>query len=154
VEKTMMRWLTGVAVVLPLLIGGTRPCPEPNYPDIRSCPFPADPNLVVGKLLDCIHLEVGQKLIHTRTWCDPEGDPARAEIVSGPEGVQIVNKPQISSYTILWTPRQPMIAAIVVRVTDEPAHGQPKSADGTILVQVMPRGERRPAPRLCGGPPQ
>jgi len=148
-----MRWLVAVAVVLPLLIGGMKSSPEPNSPDIKSCPFPADPNLVVGKLLACIRLEVGQKLIHTRTWHDPEGDPARVEIVSGPKGVQIINKPRISSYTILWTPKQPMTAAIVVRVTDEPSHGEPKSADGTILVQVVPR-VRRPAPRLCGGPAQ
>lgn len=152
-EKKMMRWLAGAAVVLPLLIGGNRPCPEPNYPDIRNCPFPVDPNLVVGKLLDWIRLEVGQELIHTRRWCDPESDPARAEIIAGPEGVQIINKPKISSYTLLWRPRQPMTAAIVVRVTDEPAHGEPKSADGTILIQVVPRGQR-PGPRLCGGPPQ
>lgn len=149
----MMRWLTGVAVVLPLLIGGTRPCPEPNYPDIRHCPFPVDPNVVVGKLLDCVRLEVGQRLAHTRPWCDPEGDPVRVEIVSAPPGVQIINKPGISSYTLLWTPKQPMTAAIVVRATDEPAGAEPKSAEGTILVHVVPRG-RRPAPRLCGGPPQ
>jgi len=153
VEKKMMRWLVGAAVVLPLLVGGTRPCPEPNYPDLKDCPFPADPNLIAGKLLECIRLEVGQKLIHTRTWCDPEGDPARAEIVSGPRDVQLINKPRTFSYTILWTPRQPMTTAIVVRVTDEPAHGEPKSADGTILIQVAPRGQR-PAPRLCGGPPR
>jgi hypothetical protein len=151
-EKRMMRWLASAAVVVPLLIGGV-PCPEPNYPDIRNCPFPVDPNLVVGRLLDCVRLEVGQPFTQTRTWCDPEGDPARAEILAGPAGVQIINKPKIRSYTLLWTPRQPMIAAIVVRVTDEPAHGQPKSADGTILIQVVPRGQR-PAPRLCGGPPQ
>jgi hypothetical protein len=151
-EKRMMRWLTGVAVVVPLLIGNA-PCPEPNYPNIRDCPFAADPNLVVGKLLDCVRLEVGQLFTQTRTWCDPEGDPARAEVLSGPPGVQIINKPRIHSYTLLWTPRQPMVAAIVVRVTDDPLHGQAKSADGTILVQVVPRGQRA-APRLCGGPPQ
>lgn len=148
----MMRWLASAAVVMPLLIGGV-PCPEPNYPDIRACPFPADPNLVVGKLLDCVRLEVGRSFIQTRTWCDPEGDPARAEILAGPAGVRIINKVRTKSYTVLWTPRQPMTAAIVVRVTDEPARGTPKSTDGTILVQVV-APERRFAPRLCGGPPQ
>jgi hypothetical protein len=148
----MIRWLASVAVVAPLLIGSS-PCPEPNTIDIRSCPFAADPSLVVGRLLDCVCLEIGQPFMQTRTWCDPEGDPARAEILAGPEGVQIIDRPKTSSYTLLWTPRQPMIAAIVIRVTDEPAHGEPKSADGTILIQVAPRG-RRPAPRLCGGPPQ
>jgi hypothetical protein len=152
-EKSMMRWLALTVIVTPLLIGSGPPCPEPNTPDIGDCPFAVDPNMVVGKLLDCVRLEVGQQFMQTRTWCDPEGDPAKAEILAGPEGVRIINKPKVSSYTLLWTPRQPMTVAIVVRVTDEPAHGQPKSADGTILIQVVPRG-RRAAPRLCGGPPQ
>jgi hypothetical protein len=91
--------------------------------------------------------------VQTRTWCDPEGDPARAEILAGPPGVQIINKPRISSYTVLWTPKQPMIAAIVIRVTDEPVRGKPESSDGTILVEVTPR-QPGLAPRLCGGPPQ
>lgn len=149
----MMRWLVGVAIVMPLLVGSGSPCPEPNYPDFQDCPFSADPNLIVGKLLDCVRVEVGQPFVQTRTWCDPEGDAARAEIVAGPPGAQVINKPRISSYTVLWTPRQPMIAAIVIRVTDDPLRGKPQSTDGTILIEVVPR-ESGTAPRLCGGPPQ
>ena len=149
----MIRWLASVAIVAPLLIGGGSPCPEPNYPDIRDCPFSADPNLVVGELLACVRIDVGQPFVQTRTWCDPEGDPAKVEILAGPKGVRLINKPRISSYTVLWTPRQPMIAAIVIRVTDEPLRGEPRSADGTILIQVAPRTWQL-APRLCGGPPQ
>jgi hypothetical protein len=150
----MMRWLASLAVVAPLLIGsGGNPCPEPPPFDIRNCPFRADPAMVVGKLLDCVRLEVGRPFTQTRTWCDPEGDPARAEILAAPKGVQIINKPRISAYTLLWTPRQIMTAAIVVRVTDEPAHGQPASSTGTILVQVVPRGQHV-VPKGCGGQPR
>jgi hypothetical protein len=149
----MMRWLVSVAVVTPLLIAGGSPCPEPNYPDLQDCPFSVDPSLIVGQLLDCVRVEAGEPFVQTRTWCDPEGDSARAEVLAGPPGVQIINKPRISSYTVLWTPQQPMIAAIVIRVTDEPVTGKPTSSDGTILVEVVPR-QPGLAPRLCGGPPQ
>ena len=148
-----MRWLAGAIVLLPLVLGGSKPCPEPNYPSIEDCPFAADPNLVVGKLLDWVRLEVGQKLAYTRTWCDPEGDPAQVTVVSGPPGLQIVNRPKIGTYTLLWTPSQPMTTAIVVQVTDKPAHGEPKSATGTILVQVVPRGQSLRTAGRCGGQP-
>jgi len=140
-------------VLLPLLVGGTAGTGEPNYPNLKDCPFPVDPNLIVGKLLACVRVELGQSLIHTRTWHDPEGDPADVEILQGPEGARIVNRGKISSYTILWTPRQIVTTAIVVRVTDRPATGQPMSDIGTIVVQVAPP-RRRAAPRGCGGPPQ
>ncbi len=145
----MIRWLTSAAVVVPLLIGSVGPCPEPQTIDPRDCPFPVDPNMVAGRLLDCVRIEVGQQFIQTRTWCDPEGDPARVELLASPEGVRIINRPKTSSYTLLWTPRQIMTAAIVVQVTDQPAHGQPKSSAGTILVQVVPRQQHR-APKGCG----
>jgi len=146
-----MRWLIGMAVVLPLLVGGSGH-PEPGYPDIKNCPFEVDPNLVVGKFLGCIRLEVGQDLIRTFTWRDAEGDPAEAEILSAPKGVQLINKPRTSSYTLLWTPREPMTAAIVVRVTDKPLDARPQSETGTILIQVV---ARKPllAPKGCGGQP-
>jgi hypothetical protein len=147
-----MRWLVSIVVLLPLLVGGTPQRTEPNYPRLEDCPFPADPNLVVGKLLACVRAELGQPMIHTRTWYDPDGDPAQVKILKAPQGVQIVNRPRTGSYTILWTPTQIQTCAIVVQVTDQPAHGQPKSDTGTILVQVVPRGQR-PAPRGCGGPP-
>ncbi len=140
-------------ILLPLLVGGNSRCPEPNYPELGDCPFEVDPNWVVGRFLGWLRVEVGQRLTHTRTWCDPEGDPATAEIVAGPEGVQLVNKPKVSSYTLLWTPREPTIAAIVIRVTDQPTHAQPQSATGTILVQVVPRGQKT-APKGCGSPPR
>jgi hypothetical protein len=92
-------------------------------------------------------------MIHTRTWYDPDGDPADVKVLQGPVGVRIVNRPRTGSYTILWTPRQIMTAAIVVQVTDQPANGQPKSDVGTVIVQVVPRGQRL-APHGCGGPPQ
>ncbi len=152
-KETVIRRLLCMLVTLPLLVGAGKPCPEPRHPDIRDCPFSADPNLVAGVLLDWVQLEVGQSFTYTRTWCDPEGDPAQAEVVSGPEGLQIVNKPKINAYTLLWLPKAPTTTAIVVRVTDRPAQGDPNSATGTILVQVVPRG-RRPAPRQCGGQPQ
>lgn len=148
-----MRWLVNVVVLLPLLVGGNRRCPVPEYPDLESCPFPADPNLIQGVLLGWVRLDVGQKLTHTRTWCDEEGDPADAELVSAPDGVRLINKSKVSSYTLLWTPTQPTTAAIVVRVTDKPLDCPAKSNVGTILVQVVPRGAHL-APKGCGGPPQ
>lgn len=148
-----MRPLAGIFILLPLLVGGGAPCPEPDYPRIEDCPFEVDPNLIVGKLLGWARVELGRELIHTRTWCDPNGDPARAGIVSGPDGLRIVNRPKTNSYTIFWTPRQVGIYAIVVRVTDEPGSGEPESNAGTILVQVAPRGQH-PAPRGCGSPPR
>jgi hypothetical protein len=148
----MMRWLISMAILLPLAIGGGLRRAEPNYPKLEDCPFAADPNLVVGKLLACLQVELGQRMIHTRMWYDPEGDPVEVRILKGPEGVQIVNRPKTGSYTILWTPRQVMIAAIVVQATDQPVRGRPGSDTGTILVQVLP-GRQRLVPRGCGAPP-
>jgi hypothetical protein len=148
-----MRLLAGIVVLLPLLVGSSRPCPEPNYPSAEECPFPVDPNLVEGKLLGWLCVEVGRSITHTRTWCDPDGDEAVVEIVKGPAGVELVNRPKTGSYTILWAPQQPMTTALVVRVTDRPKAGSPKSDTGTILIQVLPC-QKRPAARLCGAPPQ
>ena len=148
-----MRRMIGLLILLPLLVGNKSPCPEPHPPRIEDCPFEVDPNLVVGGLLGWVRVELGQDLVHTRTWCDPQGDPARAEIVSAPEGVQIVDRPRISSYTLIWTPTQVGVYALVVRVTDDPPAGQPKSTTGTVLVEVVPRGQRS-APRGCGSPPR
>jgi len=162
----MMRWLTSLMILLPLLVGSSPQGTEPKYPKLEDCPFPADPNLVVGKLLACIRVEIGEQMIHTRTWYDADGDPAQVKILKGPPGVRIVNRSKVGSYTIYWTPQQAMTTAIVVQVTDQPAKGQPKSDTGTILVQVVPRGQLRAlerrtspsnsrlAPRGCGGPPQ
>jgi hypothetical protein len=148
-----MRWLASTVIFLPLLVGGIPRQTEPNDPRLKDCPFAVDPNLVVGKLLACVRAEVGRSLIHTRTWYDPDGDPAQVRILQGPAEAQIVNRSKTGSYTILWTPRQVGITAIVVEVTDQPAHGRPKSDVGTILVQVVPHGMRL-APHGCGGPPQ
>jgi len=142
-----------LVVVLPLLIGTNSPCPEPNYPSLEDCPFPVDPNLVNGKLLGWLRVEVGQQLAHTRTWCDPDGDSAVVEILDAPEGVTIINKPRIASYTLLWRPASPTITAIVVRITDSPITGQPESDVGTLLVQVVP-ATKQSVPRLCGGQPR
>jgi hypothetical protein len=162
----MMRWLANALILLPLVVGSAVPRTEPNGLRLEDCPFAVDPNLVVGKLLACVQVEVGRQLIHTRTWSDPEGDPAEVRILQAPQGVQIINRPKVRSYTILWTPTQVQTAAIVVQATDRPAQGQPASSVGTILVQVVPHGQRRdpkrdtprlgtrPAPRGCGGPPQ
>ena len=161
-----MRWLVSMVILLPLLVGGTPRRTEPNYPRLEDCPFPADPNLVVGKLLACVRVELGQPMIHTRTWHDPDGDPAQVKILNAPPGVRIVNRPRTGSYTILWTPTRLQTCAIVVQVTDQPTHGRPRSDTGTILIQVVPGGQHwapkreisplgsRPAPRGCGGPPQ
>jgi len=148
-----MRWFFALLTLLPLLLGGNAPCPEPNYPHIQDCPFAVDPDLVVGKLLGWVRIEVGREFIHTRTWCDPNGDSAKVTIVRGPDGVRIVNKPKTGAYTIFWTPRQVQTCAIVVRVTDDPGFGAPRSDTGTILVQVVPRGQRS-APQGCGSPPR
>lgn len=145
-----MRWMLALSILLPLLVGSHAPAPQPDYPRIEDCPFPADPNLVVGKLLGWARVELGKELIHTRTWSDPNGDLAKVEIVSGPDGARIVNKPKTGSYTIFWTPRQIMTAAIVVRVTDDPLSGEPLSDTGTILVQVVPQGQRAAASRGGG----
>ena len=149
----MMRWFASMMTLLPLLIGSAAPRTEPNYLRPEDCPFAVDPNLIVGKLLACVQVGVGQRLIHTRTWSDPEGDPAEVKILKAPQGVRIINRPKIHSYTIWWTPTQIETAAIVVQATDQPARGKPASSVGTILVQVVPHGQR-PAPRGCGGPPQ
>ncbi len=148
-----MRILAGVIVLLPLVIGSSEPCPEPNYPSVQECPFPIDPNLVTGKLLGWLRVEVGRALTDTRVWCDPDGDPAVVEVLSGPEGVKLVNRPKTGSYTILWTPRQPMTTALVLRVTDNPGRGEAKSDTGTILIQVLPPQSRRAA-KPCGGQPR
>ncbi len=152
----MARGLTSMIVLLPLLVGADSRCPEPNYPDLKDCPFPVDPNLVQGKLLGWLRVEVGQELIHTLTWCDPDGDPAEVELLVGPDGVQLVNRPKTSSYTLLWTPRVSGVAALVVRVTDKPVDAEPRSSVGTILVQAVPHGQRfglSRGPGGCGGRP-
>jgi hypothetical protein len=149
----MMRWLASMMTLLPLLVGSAALRTEPNCPRLEDCPFAVDPNLVEGKLLACVQVQVGRQLIHTRTWSDPEGDPAEVKILKAPPGVQIINRPKVHSYTILWTPTQIMTTAIVVQATDRPARGQPASSVGTILVQVVPRGQH-PAPHGCGSPPQ
>ncbi len=84
-----------MAILAPLLVGGTTRQTEPNYhyPTLADCPFPVDPNLVVGKLLACVQVELGQQMIHTRPWYDPDGDPAQVRILKGPEGVRIINRP-------------------------------------------------------------
>jgi hypothetical protein len=148
--------MVALSILLPLLVGSNTPAPQPDYPRIEDCPFPADPNLVVGKLLGWVRVELGKELIHTRTWSDPNGDLAKVEIVSGPDDVRIVNKPKTGSYTIFWTPRQIQTTAIVVRVTDDPQSGSPLSDTGTILVQVVPRGQRTAARGGggCGSPPR
>jgi hypothetical protein len=145
-----MRWLMSMMVVLPLLLGGRNP--EPEYPSLRDCPFAVDPNLIVGKFLGCLRLTVGQDLVRTLTWHDAEGDPADVELLAAPKGVQLVNKPRTSSYTLLWTPKQPMTAAIVVRVTDKPRGAQPQSETGTIVVQVV-ASKPLLVPKGCGGQP-
>jgi hypothetical protein len=147
-----MRGLVSMAVLAPLLVGGSPRQTGPNALRVKDCPFAVDPNLVVGRLLACVQVELGQPLMHTRTWSDPDGDPALVRILKGPQGVQIVNRPKIHAYTILWTPRQVQTRAIVVQVTDQPAHGQPFSDTGTILVQVVPR-EHGLVPHGCGGTP-
>jgi len=149
-----MRRTACLLILLPLLVGVKTPTPQPDYPRIEDCPFPADPNLVEGKLLGWVRVELGKELIHTRTWHDPNGDLAKVEIVRGPDGVKLVNKPKTASYTIFWMPRQVMTTAIVVRVTDDPRSGKPMSDTGTLLVQVVPRGQRvAPKAKGCGGPP-
>ncbi len=153
VEWYMMRWLASMMTLLPLLVGSAALRTEPNSLRPEDRPFAMDPNLIVGKLLACVQVEVGRQLIHTRAWSDPEGDPAEVKILKAPPGVQIINRPKVHSYTILWTPTRIMTAAIVVQATDQPARGKPASSVGTILVQVVPHGQR-PAPRGCGGPPQ
>ncbi|MCL5280296.1 MAG: hypothetical protein M1376_10360 [Planctomycetes bacterium] len=149
----MVRWLASTMTLLPLLVGSGALRTEPNPPRLEDCPFAVDPNLVVGKLLACVQVELGRQWIHTRTWSDPEGDPAEVKILKAPPGVQIINRPKVHSYTLLWTPTQIMTAAIVVQATDRPAQGKPASSIGTILVQVIPHGQR-PAPHGCGSPPQ
>lgn len=149
----MARVLAAAIVVLPLLLGGGSPSAEANRPAIEDCPFEFDPSLIVGQFLGWVRIEVGQTLEHTRTWSDPDGDPARAELLDGPDGMRLYNKPKLSSYTLLWTPRRPQVAAAVVRVTDEPRSGEPLSSTGTILIQVV-APQRRSAPGACGGRPQ
>jgi hypothetical protein len=146
----MARVLASTIVLLPLLVGTSIRCPEPNYPSIEDCPFAIDPNAIVGKFLGWISIEVGQELAHTRTWCDPDGDLAVVEILQGPKGLELINRPKTASYTLLWKPRRPMLAAVVLRVTDKPAQARPKSDTGTILVRVVPP-RKRLAPGRCGG---
>lgn len=148
----MLRTLMSLVIVLPLLIGAENPCPEPDYPDLADCPFPVDPNQVEGKLLGWFQIGVGESFVHTRTWCDPDGDTVRVEILRGPEDMKIINKPRITSYTLLWRPRQLATTAIVLRATDNPAVGLPKSDVGTLLIQVVP-STKRARTGGCGGRP-
>jgi hypothetical protein len=149
----MARILTATIFLLPLLVGLNAAPPERGDSLLADCPFPVDPNLIVGRLLDCLCIELGQDLIHTRQWSDPDDDSARVEVLSGPEGLRIINKPKTHSYTLLWTPQRPMTAAIVLRVTDRPTDSLPKSDTATLLVRVLPP-KKRSAPRLCGSPPR
>ncbi len=148
----MLRTLISLIVVVPLLIGTNDPCPEPDYPRIADCPFPVDPNLVEGKLLGWLQVELGEPLAHTRTWCDADGDSVAVEIVKGPDGVRLINKPRITSYTILWRPRHLTTTAIVLRATDNPVVGLPKNDVGTLLIQVVPTMKRSRSGG-CGGRP-
>ena len=149
----MMRVLAGAMVVLPLLVGGGAPCPEVNRPAMEDCPFAFDPHLVVGQFLGWVCVEAGQQLVHTRTWCDPDGDTASAELLDAPEGMRLYNKPKMNSYTLVWTPKRAGVFAAVVRVTDQPRSGESAGSTWTILVQVVAPA-RRAAPGLCGGPPR
>jgi len=148
-----MRVLAGIMVLLPLLVSGGEARFVPEQRGVEECPFPFDQSLVEGRLLGWLQVEVGRPVAHTRTWSDPDGDAAVVEIVKGPPQATVINKPKINSYMLLWTPQEPMVTAIVVRVTDRPLTGEPKSDTGTILIQVLPR-QRQRAPRLCGGPPR
>jgi hypothetical protein len=152
-DKAMVRMLAVAIVVLPLLVGGGVPSAEANRPAIEDCPFEFDPSLVVGQFLGWLRIEVGQTLDHTRTWSDPDGDPARAKLLDGPDGMRLYSRSKLNSYTLLWTPKQPQVVAAVVRVTDEPHTGEPLHSTGTILIQVVPAA-RRAAPGACGGRPQ
>jgi len=149
----MMRVLAVGMLVLPLLVGGGAPGPEVNGPAMEDCPFAFDLELVVGQFLGWVRVETGQTLDHTRTWCDPDGDPAGAGLLDAPDGMRLYNKPKISSYTLVWTPKRAGVFAAVVRVTDEPRSGEPAANAGTILVQVVAPA-RRVAPGRCGGPPR
>jgi len=146
----MARILIGLVVLLPLVVGTNSSDQQVSPPQIQDCPFPVDPNLVVGKLLGWARVELGQSLDHTRTWSDPDGDSVTIELLSAPEGVRLINKPKIHSYTLLWRPKSVMTTAIVIRITDKPIRGEPMSDTGTLLVQVVP-ASKRSAPRLCGG---
>jgi len=148
-----MRRTAGLLILLPLLVGGKTQPARSDDPDIADCPFAVDPNLVVGKLLGWVRVELGKELIHTRTWSDADGDIAWVEVVRGPEGVRIVNRPKTNSYTLLWRPREIQTCAIVVRVTDKPPKGQARSDTGTLLVQVVPQSKHT-MPRGCASPPR
>ena len=148
-----MRALGGIVFLMPLVLGVGAASRALDEVSIETCPFPIDPNMVEGKLLGWIVIEAGRSITHTRTWHDPDGDEATVEIVKGPEHARIVNRSKIGSYTILWTPQQPQTTSIVVRATDKPRLGQPQSATGTLLIQVLP--PRRILTRSpCGGPSQ
>ncbi len=146
-----MRTVGGILVLLPLLVGSGGVNTEADRQGVAACPFPYDPNLVEGRVLGWLQVKVGRSITHTRTWYDPDGDEAVAEIVEGPPHARLIYRPKVGSYTILWTPQEPETTAIVVRVTDKPPTGQPKTDTGTILIQVLPRRKHR-HPRLCGGP--
>lgn len=145
----MIRVLAGTIIMLPLLLGGATTS-EPNVPAIEDCPFPVDPNLITGAFLGCLQVEVGPELVHTRTWSDPDGDSARVELLEAPEGMAIYNKPQLNSYTLVWTPTRSRIVPVVVRIADQPRAGKPAHATGTLLIQVL-APQRRTAGGLCGG---
>ena len=147
-----MRALAGILILLPLLVGASATNPPSEGTGDQTCPFSYDPALVEGELLGWLVAEVGQTIDHTRTWSDPDDDEATVEIVKGPRNALLVNRPKTHSYTIIWTPRQPEIIPIVLRITDNPPSGQPQSTVGTLLVQILPphRSSRSP----CGGRPQ
>jgi hypothetical protein len=146
----MIRMLAATIIVLPLLLGGATTS-EPNSAAIEDCRFSVDPSLITGAFLGCLQVEVGRELVHTRTWSDPDGDSARVELLDAPEGMAIYNKPQLNSYTLVWTPTTPRIVPVVLRITDQPRAGKPAHATGTLLIQVL-APQRRTAGGLCGGP--
>lgn len=148
-----VRALAGIIFLLPLWLGASSPGETSRDVDAEACPFAFDPNLVEGKLLGWIVVEVGRSIKQTRTWSDPDGDDAMVEIVKGPRNALLVNHPKTSSYTIRWTPQRPQTTSIILRVTDNPSSGVPQSVTGTLLVQVTEPHRDMP-PRLCGGAPR
>ncbi|NLZ06663.1 MAG: hypothetical protein GXY19_15970 [Phycisphaerae bacterium] len=107
-------------------------CLQPVW--IGPAPFPYDPNMIQGLLIDC-HAVTAGKFNRTRRVCDPDGDPVDVELLAGPAGMEVTQDLEASTWTLAGE-LAPGLHAIVVCAIDRPLYGDPNETIVTILVDA------------------